>query len=70
MKLFILSILLLVYTITLAQPDSQWKNYTDYGTVYKAVKHNQTIWGATHGGIIKIDMQTKEQFCYNRANAN
>ena len=70
MKLHLLIIFSLIFSISFAQPDPQWKNYTDYSTIYKMVKHNQTIWGATHGGLLKIDMQTKERICYNRANAN
>ena len=70
MKSILVLALVFLSLVSVSQPDSQWKNYTNPWSVNKMEKNGDIIWSATSGGILKTNLVTRQQIIYTRAYAN
>jgi uncharacterized repeat protein (TIGR01451 family) len=68
--LLLLSFTLFPSCILLAQPATQWLNYTDDFLINDITELDNKLWIATHGGVVCFDKQTKTHVLYNKGNSN
>lgn len=65
---FLLSIT--IFTKVCAQDTASWYNYTFSQRVLDIEVHDNNVWIATLGGLVKYDILSSKKTYFNRANAN
>jgi|GEM_PF-1200979 len=65
---FLLSIT--IFTKVCAQDTASWYNYTFSQRVLDVEVHDNTVWVATYGGLVKYDINSEKKTFFNRANSN